>query len=123
MARAHGADTAEDDFDNIVLLIVLGELVQNDGREVDDPPAFTMSERPHSRAATGVGGSSGLSRPRPWGCSLFRAHRSGWCQKPLGRFAFMVGVAMAIAGTGAGVVEVMVCPIFMVPDFAVAVCS
>jgi hypothetical protein len=41
----------------------------------------------------------------------------------LGRGAFIVGLAMATGGAGAGVVEVVVPPIFMFPDAAVAVCS
>ena len=35
----------------------------------------------------------------------------------------MIGRASAVGGTGGGVVEVMVSPTFMFPDFAVAVCS
>ena len=38
-----------------------------------------------------------------------------WCQKPLGRCAFMIGWGMAVGSVAGGVVEVVVPPIFMCP--------
>ena len=46
-----------------------------------------------------------------------------WCQKPWGRCAFIVGLAVIVAGTAGGVVEVVVPPIFMDPAVTVAACS
>jgi hypothetical protein len=44
-------------------------------------------------------------------------------EKALGPGDFIVGLAMATGGAGAGVVEVVVPAMFMFPDAAVAVCS